>query len=153
MEGALTSRGCIERTALFCIPTRPYRATGIARLKALLHASLSLATADLRQASRRPSPGSTLAHSWLRRALHVLSTAVSRASDNRHASESSLMCARKHARRLSRPGLIPLHSFNSSAVQGPTADVFCAVAFDADSIKTAQTIRTILIIELAPLCR
>jgi hypothetical protein len=62
------------------------------------------------------------------------------------------MCARKQARRLFRPGLIPVQSFISLAVQGPTANVFWAVAPDAHSMRAAQTIKTILIIEFAPSC-
>ena len=34
-----------------------------------------------------------------------------------------------------------------SARQGPTGDVFCAVALDANSMSPAQTIRAILIID------
>src|SRR5262245_56724877 len=64
--------------ALLSVRHRTFLPTpGIARTRAVLQSSSSLAAADLRQASRRPFPGSMLAHSWLRRSLHVLSTEVS----------------------------------------------------------------------------
>ena len=62
---------------------RALPAAGIARLRALLQLSSNLEAADLRQASRRPCPGSTLAHSRLSRSLQASSKPVSLASANR----------------------------------------------------------------------
>jgi len=55
------------------------------------------------------------------------------------------MCSRKQARRASRPGAIPAHNLISSAVQGLT--VSCAVALDTNSMRAAQIIRVIFIID------
>jgi hypothetical protein len=53
------------------------------------------------------------------------------------------MCSLMQARRLLFPGGIPGHRFLRSAVQRPTANLSCAVAFDAHNINMAAIIKMI----------
>src|SRR3974390_645696 len=50
------------------------------------------------------------------------------------------MCSLMQARRALFPGGIPGQSFLSSAAQCPTANLSCAIAFDDQNIKMAQSI-------------
>jgi hypothetical protein len=57
------------------------------------------------------------------------------------------------ARRLLFPGGIPGHRFLRSAAQRPTANLSCAVAFDAHNIKMAAIIGMIFTTESEELNR
>jgi hypothetical protein len=129
------------------------RAWGTARARASLQVSLRLATADLRQASNCPPPGSTLTHCCRRWALHSLSdrrTSANLASVTRHGNETSRMCSLMQARRLPFPGGIPVHRVLRSATQCPTANLSCAVAFDGHNNKMAPIIRAVFTTEGPP---
>ena len=60
------------------------------------------------------------------------------------------MCSLMQARRLLFPGGIPGHRLLRSAVQRPTANLSCAVAFDAHNINMAAIIRMIFTTEGTP---
>jgi hypothetical protein len=77
-------------------------------------------------------------------------TSANLAIVNRHGDDTSRMCSLMQARRLLFPDGVPGHKLLRSATQDPTANLACAVAFDAHNIKMAAIIRMIFTKALLP---